>query len=460
MAFPSFTFFNLFATMFFVFSFFAISKILTMDWKLNRREIIYFTLVIPFTSVVSVINRDIFEIFSHTVGDLMMVLFAFLYFHKLKAYSIKKTTILSFITVYINITMTYISIVIFYFSFADFGVSPIPNFLPVVTNGISALETLQVLSYFPFFVVPTVLIVKFSGKLRQTINQNSQLQTLLMYISIIIFMSFRFLIEIWSFIGYTDWVASFRVISFVITCVTLLLGFYFYTKIMEAKYEHRQRENDLISLQRYTDELERQQAAIGEFRHDYQNVLISIRSFIKEKDWAGLENYYLSKIEPTSKAITSNDLALEHLSKIKVREIKSILTSKLIMAQNMDICTIFGAHEEIDHIPADSIVIVRMLGIILDNAIEALAELGAGTLWVGCFKEGASIVFIVKNTCSCDISDLHQLKQQGFSTKGEGRGFGLSNLYKLVKDNPNIALETTVEANHFIQKLIITKNEG
>jgi len=47
------------------------------------------------------------------------------------------------------------------------------------------------------------------------------------------------------------------------------------------------------------------------------------------------------------------------------------------------------------------------------------------------------------------------MTQAGFSTKGKGRGFGLSILSDLINASPNISLSTRMENELFTQTLII-----
>ena len=459
---PSFTFFNLFSTMVFVLSLFAILKILTLDWKLHFKEGVYFLAAALVTSVISVVNRDLSVVFSHTFGDFSMLLAMFLYFRKLKCYNVKKSVILTFIASYINITMLFLSMVIFYYSFSNFDVRFNPDFIPDMAGGMPLLETLQVLSYFPFFVIPTFLLVKVTGRVRQLINENERLQTLFMIMGIVILASFHIIMTIFRYLEYANWLISENTLVFIFVAFALLLGFSVYVGYINARHERRQAENEQKSLLYYTEALERQQIAVQKFKHDYQNILLSMRGYIEEKDLAGLEAYYSSKVEAVSEIITKDQFALQSLYKIKVREIKSILTAKLMMAQNMDldIQTTFEANEDIDSIPIDSVVLVRMLGIILDNAIEALTELGGGTLFVGCYKWEAGITFIVQNTCPPDTPPLHALLQPGFSTKGEGRGLGLSNLSEFVNAHPSLTLGTSVQDGVFIQRLFIGNETG
>jgi len=226
-------------------------------------------------------------------------------------------------------------------------------------------------------------------------------------------------------------------------------------KTLKLKSELAQKEIEQLSLQHYTDELERQHTAMRKFKHDYQNLLLPIHSLALEDDLVALKKYCLTVVSTASHSIASDAHALEGLSKIKVREVKSILAAKLMHAQNIGIATTFEANEIIDNIPVDSVTLVRKLGIILDNAIEALSGLAQGRLAVGCFKFNTSIAFIIKNTCPPDIPNLQKIWQLGFSTKGKNRGFGLSNLREFTQSTPNVSLDVGIESGDFFFKLII-----
>jgi len=213
-----------------------------------------------------------------------------------------------------------------------------------------------------------------------------------------------------------------------IVIIAVFLGFYFYTRLLRERATLQQKETEYMIQQQYIELIDMQQSVIRKFKHDQQNVLLSMEGYLDANDYDGLKDYFYSQIKTSTESVTQSDFLFEDLSRIKVYEIKGILTVKLTMAQDMGINTVFQVADEIDSIPCRSIVLVRMLGIILDNAIEALMELDDGTLSVACYKEGNSVVFIVQNDCQPNLPPVSQIKQAGFTTKGDGRGLGLSNL--------------------------------
>ena len=460
MYFPCFTLFNFFSAIFFLLAVFATAKIVTSDWKLGRKEGLYFAFTILFCSVVTTLSRNVHHTLFLFFRDLYLLPALVFYFRQLKNYSIKKALILTFMSLYIVLMVAFAVTVLFYFSFPSFTLNFIPNATLEAFHQASASEVAHIFSILLLPPLAAILFVKLFQSGRRAINQSNHLQAIFMWISIVHIAIFIVALCFVHSHGSPEWLISWQAFSFFLLGLVFFTSLYTYVSLMKARHRRLQRENEQKSLQFYTDELERQQIAVQKFKHDYQNILLSMQAFIEESDWEGLEHYFSTKIEATSKTIAKDCFALQDLHKIKVREIKGILAAKLVLAQNMGLAVSFEADGDVENIPLDSVALVRMLGIILDNAIDALAELGHGKLLVGCFKEDENLLIIIQNTCRSDILAPHQLERQGFSTKGEGRGFGLSNLFEIAKSFPNVLLETRIVENNFIQKLTILQKGG
>ena len=263
---------------------------------------------------------------------------------------------------------------------------------------------------------------------------------------------------------YWDWytLSAWLLLPFSLFLTIYVFTSFFWKKHILAKRTAQRYAEEQKRLQYYTDELERYQVGVRKFKHDYQNILLSLDAYVENGDLVELRQYYCTSIKPASHVITKNSFALDGLDKIKIRAIKSFLTAKLLLMQNtdMDIRTCFEANENIDYIPLDLVALVRMLGILLDNAIEELTELSHGELFVSCLKWDAGITFVVQNTCRPDLPSSQQLWQTGFSTKGNDRGLGLSNLSELVDTYANVTLSTKISKNSFRQELLIEDEAG
>jgi len=376
------------------------------------------------------------------VSPILVVLICF-YNYKLCQYRIKKSIFLSTLTMLIAILFDHVTSI---FLSLIFNETVFNNYhLFVFHLPISALLA----SLFTF------LFTKTTKKIRMKINQNKQLQIILTSISTLILFSFYGSIILATHIGNYIELIELNLIFFGIYSTIGLIVFYFYSKTLREKYEIQRNQDEQEILKKYTQEIETQYTKMRKFKHDYQNILSSLDDYIENKDHAGLKDYYLNKIKPTSGVINQHQFALEPLSRIQIREIKSILSVKLMIAQDFNINVTFEAPDEISHISLDSIVLVRSLGILLDNAIEELTSLENGILRVGVLKDENSTMFVVQNTCRHDIDRLHKLKQLGFSTKGKNRGIGLNNLADFAKANANMRIETSIIKSQFTQKIII-----
>ena len=395
------------------------------------------------------INHRLGEtVFLYLIATLPAMVAVYAYFYKIQARSPQLSLVLTTITFTIGFSIEILASHIV-----------VRLFQPLHNPFYDSLEPLpfMVLAFSLYLgsILATLLLAKVLQHLLTGIAQTGRLQSTVALVSGFMMFFFLAILNIQHYLGATvilfSWTFAF-IISF---SVAVFMCFLFYIKSLRAEQKVHEKEIEHRAMLRYMDESDHQQRAMGQFKHDYQNILLSLRGFIKEKRWDKLEQYFDTHVEPASEVITKNDFALEGLGKIGPLEIKGFLTAKLTLAQHLGIDAKFDAVEVIDHIPVDSVALVRMLGIMLDNAMEELTTLGQGQLSVACFKVEGAINFVIQNTCRPDTPSLRQLKQSGFSTKGEGRGLGLSNLSGLVNALPNTALQTLVEDGHFTQILMI-----
>lgn len=302
----------------------------------------------------------------------------------------------------------------------------------------------------------TSFLFKSFKKMKQIEIRDNKIFILANFFILITYYSSIFL---GSYLGNTSDLVRLNFFFFLLYLCLSILAFSFYYRTMNAKVEIIKKELDYQALMEYTESMENQYKEVRKFRHDFQNILNSLDDYVLSEDFTGLKNYYLDEIKPTSKEISDMNFKLTELQNMKQREIKSILALKLITAQNNEIEVDLEIKEVIEDIPLDAIVLVRALGILLDNAIEALEELTIGKLTVAVFKNKQEIQFIVQNDCKEHMPSIQQLKKEGFSTKGENRGLGLSNVKEMLDKYPNVVLKTTIRNQLFSQQLIITRRD-
>lgn len=271
-------------------------------------------------------------------------------------------------------------------------------------------------------------------------------------------------VSLWTFIdrsvnlGFSD-DATFELLLIALSIVILLvITFLSLIVINHVKIEEKEKkriENEQETLKLYTDAIEKQYNDVRVFKHDFSNIFLSVESYLLEKDFEGLMKYYFNDIKPETTPILSDYYELENLRKIKISSIKGIFAVKLSSAIKEGVTVEFAVNEEINEVKMSHFLLVRVLGILIDNAMEALTDLEIKDLKVSVIKEANNVTFKIQNNCLRDIPPISKLKKKGFSTKGENRGIGLAFITDVVRENPNISLLTEVENGQFVQEFSV-----
>ena len=209
-------------------------------------------------------------------------------------------------------------------------------------------------------------------------------------------------------------------------------------------------------LQDYTRNLEAMYNSLRSFKHDYVNILLSLSGYIEEGDMDRLKDFFESKIFPTKNLITGEDYKLNQLSNIGVLEIKSLLSAKMIYAHESGIDITIDIPDKVESFLIDTVDLARILGIFLDNAIEATLKTEQPQIGLNIIQNKTGVSIIISNRFLDNGVMLHKLKQKGFSTKIGHQGIGLWNAQKIISSYDNVLLETTMKCDYFTQHIELT----
>lgn len=238
----------------------------------------------------------------------------------------------------------------------------------------------------------------------------------------------------------------------------ILLGVILFVLIrsLTKELEFRNKQKEFENLKQYTESLEKLYSDMRVFRHDYINIISSMIGYIDNRDMDGLERHFYENIIPVSKSMQKKDFKIGSIKNIHIPEIKGIVSSKLIRAQELGLDVHVEVVENIDDIKMNIIDLSRGLGILLDNAIEASKESLEFKLNLAFIKTEKAITIVISNSYKEKNISLNKIFKPNYSTKGSGRGIGLNNLKKIIDDYDNVFLETKMIDNYFIQELQIT----
>ena len=215
-----------------------------------------------------------------------------------------------------------------------------------------------------------------------------------------------------------------------------------------------QKEIQLQNLSNYSQQVEGLYQEIRSFRHDYANILSSLKIGIDQKDINLVSQVYDSVLKNSGEKLKGKRFDVAHLRNINDLALKSLLLSKLSEAQNLSVPVSLEISEQFSIKNMEQIDFLTITSILLDNAIESAAEGGIAV----CFledREWNKLVMIVKNSTLEREIELRDIFKRDNSSKGEGRGIGLANVRRILKSYPNVCLKTTSKNHVFTQILEI-----
>lgn len=227
-------------------------------------------------------------------------------------------------------------------------------------------------------------------------------------------------------------------------------------KIIKQDIEKKLKIEEYKNLQEYTIKLEDLYQQMLSFKHDYINILATLECYIEQQNFERLEEYFHDKILPTGKQFSKDTASLGRLANVQILELKSLLYQKLMRASslhlqlNIDIPTSLTSIDSID--PID---LSRLVGIFLDNAIEAASETEEKYLFCGLLQNEDNTIICLTNSCNIKDIPVEILYKNGFTTKDTGHGIGLSNAKQILNKYPEILLYTKCKDNYFTQELHI-----
>lgn len=220
------------------------------------------------------------------------------------------------------------------------------------------------------------------------------------------------------------------------------------------------RQRAFADLQDYTRSLEAMYERLRSFKHDYVNILTSLSGYIESGDMDALREYFEAKILPTQNLIAQGDYKLNQLGNIAVVEIKSLLSAKMIYAHEKGIDVAIDIPAPVSGFAMDTVDLARILGIFLDNAVEAALETEHPAMGLNILQNENTVAVTIHNSVPGGAPALHKLKQPGFTTKAGHTGIGLANAQKLLRLYRNIVWETAVRDGRFTQYLEIAGGSG
>ena len=234
--------------------------------------------------------------------------------------------------------------------------------------------------------------------------------------------------------------------NFVILIMLVIIVYYFFrNKSLKKKYN---------LLFKCVEDYEKIIDDQGMKNHEYNNQLLVLKGYIDNKKEL---NEYLNTIILDHK--TGQNYKIRQLSIFPNSGIKELIYNKILKMKEMNIKSYVYVTEEF----RDEFVkfnlnmnrdLSKLLGVFIDNAIDASNQSNKKEVVLDFKKEGNYIICKISNTYKDDI-DVSLLEKHGYTSKGIGHGFGLQIVRDIIKHNDRIEVVSDLIDDLFSQIIMI-----
>lgn len=243
---------------------------------------------------------------------------------------------------------------------------------------------------------------------------------------------------------------QYSLFNFICLLIYFSLSIHSLTRIMKLVTTTQK----LESAEEYNKTLHILHDSVRGFKHDFDNIVTTIGGYIKTNDMKGLEKYYSQLEEDCSKV---NNLYILNPDIINNPGVYNLLTSKYSEAEEKGIKVNLTFLLDLNNLHMKVYEFARILGILLDNAIEASTE---------CDEKEINIIFrnetknnrniiLIENTYKDKDVNIEQIFNKGITGKENHTGLGLWEIRQILKKNNNVNLHTDKNEKYFSQQLEI-----
>lgn len=258
-------------------------------------------------------------------------------------------------------------------------------------------------------------------------------------------------------VSYPTEVLSFNGMLISIFLLSTILIFYSMYDILKKNHELSLQQAQSAIMQDYAHRMESLYEDIRTFRHDYRNILSTLQQYIDNDNIEALKGYFHNTILNATPVLSGDGFYLGRLHQLEDNAVKSLLYTKIIAILNHEINFNLEVAEPVPVLPMDSLTLCRILGILLDNALEAAMDSPAKELRISIVSTDMAVLFMVTNSTLPLPVPVSNLMQRGYSTKEGHDGIGLATVAELLDRIPIANLSTKYENGVFYQTLEIQK---
>lgn len=188
------------------------------------------------------------------------------------------------------------------------------------------------------------------------------------------------------------------------------------------------------------------------FKHDLGNILDGIAGYAERGDLDGFKNYYYKL---SADYVHTNNLTSLNPKIVNNPGIYNLLASKYHKADQKGIKIILEVAFNLNSLHTDIYEFTRILGILLDNAIEAASECEEKRIYIYFREKENTQILIIRNSFIDKGINTKDIYKKNYSTKKGNSGLGLWKVNQIIQEHNNLDIKTSKEGCFFTQRLEI-----
>lgn len=237
--------------------------------------------------------------------------------------------------------------------------------------------------------------------------------------------------------------------------IDLLIYTFLILMIVRTRWKLRKLRVELQTVQIRNEELTNQYDQIREVKHNIGNFVQALCGYVEVKNIKGIEEM-CSRVQKETCA--SNEVKDTNVERICNPALEKLFESKLSLAKQKNVRAQIELKTNLRNLKVDTYDLCKIMGILLDNAIEAACESNDKSIVVRIFenKKSKKKNIYIENSYKGFI-DVAKLYCKGYTSKAyeEGsHGLGLWSVKKIIESNEEINMVTTVK-DKFCQQIEI-----
>lgn len=310
-----------------------------------------------------------------------------------------------------------------------------------------------VIQYTLFFAIIKIanMISKNKSEFKDTLSSinNKTVITVLSILALCIFP--QVIIYVINKYNYPTYFLILNSIQMTIICIVIFSSF-------KNSMEKEKAKSDLMTITLHNKTMTGMVDGVRKLKHDYNNIMQALNGYMSTKQYDKLQAHINSVIGECSDI---NSLSVINPKIFNDPAIYGIVGAKYFTAIEKDIKFELDISTNIANINFSMPDLSRILGIILDNAMEATTKLEKGRyikLEMRFDNKKCADIIRVYNTYDTSINiNTKDVFKKGYSSKEVKSGIGLWEVKKLIDKSGNSQIYASIEKNQFIQNIIIEK---